>query len=257
MNYQISNAINAEKTKHILASEGRLKEMKKIYKDGNEIENKNSGTMWDKLNLTTHINPKEYPMAWDRTKIVSKWIEKLKVKSVLNIGPGPGNLEYAVLKRNTGYDWTGVDISKKSILILKKQFSNGLFFVSDILNLNTNVKKYDVIVALEVLEHISPKNIFKVLSTIHSMVKKGGHFICSVPINEGLEKMLQNNINPNGHVRIYTKDVLVNELRISRFKVSNSTELYAFHNLYLIKSIVSKIFKVKKPNNLIILSQKL
>jgi 2-polyprenyl-3-methyl-5-hydroxy-6-metoxy-1,4-benzoquinol methylase len=257
MNIQILNAVSNEKTRARLAREHQIIDLQKTYGNGDEIKNINSGKMWDRLNLLTNINPKDFPMAWNRTNIVSNWIKDIGSKKILNIGPGPGNLEMAILENDSRYDWTGIDISKESVKRLKKRFPKGKFYVSDLLDFQTNLKEYDAIAALEVLEHISPKQILKTLRKISSMLKPNGYFICSIPLNEGLEDMLSSGLNPNGHVRIYTKEILNSELEISGLRPIKSCELYAYHSNYFLKSLISKLLRFRKPNNLIILSQKL
>lgn len=255
-NKHLKNAILTERSKHLLAKRGDMEEFMRAYNKRVEIYNSNTGPMWDSLNLQSNIHPNLFPMAWDRTKIVSNWISKHKPTQVLNIGCGPGNLEKSLLQNRNQFEWTGIDISKKSIENLKSMFPSAKFITKNALSIKSFNKKFDVIVALEVLEHISPKNTFELLQQVYDRINPRGYFICSVPINEGLENLLENGKNPNGHVRIYTKPVLLAELQISEFKIIKTRELYAFHTHYKFKKFLEKFMRFNYPNNIIAICQK-
>ena len=77
-------------------------------------------------------------------------------------------------------------------------------------------------------------------------------------MNEGLVDLIEQGFNLNAHVRIYTKELIEAELKISGFKILKYKFLYAFHELYKLKSFINRIFKINKtPNNLVILAQKI
>jgi TolB-like protein len=72
-------------------------------------------------------------------------------------------------------------------------------------------------------------------------------------MNEGLEEMKD---NPNGHLRMYTEDLITAELRLAGFKVLAVKTLFAFKNFYKVKKIIARILKNRwKPNNIIVLAQ--
>ncbi len=72
-------------------------------------------------------------------------------------------------------------------------------------------------------------------------------------MNEGLEEMKD---NPNGHVRMYTQDLIKAELEIAGFNILAFKTLYAFNTHYMFKKIISKILRNKWiPNNIIVLAQ--
>jgi len=79
-----------------------------------------------------------------------------------------------------------------------------------------------------------------------------------VPLNEGLEAMISKGKNPNAHVRIYTPELIKAELEINGFKILKVKKLFAFHNLYKLKTFIAKYLLRKKShyNNIIIFAQK-
>ena len=132
----------------------------------------------------------------------------------------------------------------------------GIFLEADLLNLNRLFKPnfFDVILAIEVLEHISPSKLFKLYADIHKLLKTNGKFIITVPINEGLEKM---RTNPSAHVRDYSSSIIKKELELNGFTIENTFELFAFSKFYPMKQLLSKIFKNRwKPNSLIVIAAK-
>ena len=99
---------------------------------------------------------------------------------------------------------------------------------------------------------------FEALSELFRVIKKNGNLIVSVPLNEGLQMLISNNINPNGHVRVYTSSLIKAELKISGFNIIDEQYLYAFKKNYKLKKfIVTRFIKnYRKPNNIIIVARK-
>jgi SAM-dependent methyltransferase len=109
---------------------------------------------------------------------------------------------------------------------------------------------FDVVFMLEVLEHVPPSKTFFLLKNLKRFLKSDGILILSVPTNEGLDGMES---NPNGHVRMYTEDLIRTELKISGFEIIEIKTLYAFSNLYTFKKIIAKILKNHwEPNGIIV-----
>ena len=255
---QVKKAIDQERKRNTLAI---LKDYKRLSKEYSinvaDIPNNNSSHMWDQKNFQTDFSKINNAIAHERLRIVKDMLPTIN-KSILNIGFGPGNLENIFLVKNNsliGIDWNGVDISSKSVLNAKNKFPQYNFILSKVENLNYSSNRFDVVIALEVLEHISPKDILNVYKTIKNILKPGGMFIISIPINENLENMLSQGDNPNAHTRIYSQELISAELNLNKFKIISIKKLYAFKYLYYIKNFIIKIFPFfRKPNNLILVS---
>jgi len=248
-----ANPFDIERLRHKLSQIGDDESFLKLYaSDIPEIPNKNTSVMWDHLNKTIP-NKSSNPMAIDRAIMVSKYI---KSGNVLDIGFGSGVLEKIIYSNHSSnVNLTGIDISEESVRNCKIRFPKWKFIRMDVNEVNKLNEKFDLVIMLEVLEHISPKFTFGTLSKIFKLLNKDGQLILSVPLNEGLEDMINSGTNPNAHVRVYSFEILRRELILSGFRVDRKVNLYAFHNLYKIKSLIAQILR-KKPNNLIIFASK-
>lgn len=247
-----NDPFHVEKKRHQFAKKGDYSSLVKLYSSKYpEIENKNTPLLWDKLNIPQSDLRKENPMAYDKYKRVKS---VLKEGRVLNVGVGAGYLEDMVISKNPKIDWHGIDISGKSINRMKKNHPDSNFQVKEITKTDFQKDYFDHIVALDVLEHISPKNIFKTLKELKRILKESGRLIVSVPLSEDLEEMVKKGENPNAHVRVYTPEVIKAELEISGFKIGAEEYLFAFGSLYTVKSLVCKVIKGLREPNLIILS---
>lgn len=238
-----------------LAKDGKLLELKHTYnKDYPEIADKNTSDLWSELNLA-FITQEDNPMAWERIHICAA-LAKNK-KNILDIGFGSGIVEELITQQNSKVRISGIDIAKSSVQIIKKKMPWGDFRVGSILYLPYKDSQFDCVLALEILEHIQPYNTFRALGEVLRVLKKGGKFIISVPLNEGLEELVKENRNLNAHVRAYTPDLIKGELELAGLHPITERYLYAFHSFYEIKSVIAKLLKKKyKPNNIILVCQK-
>ncbi len=251
-----NKAFSLEYLRDDLAKKRSLIEFKNTYRKRNpEISNTNSGKKWDKLN--TSILQENNPMAFDRINSLLKYIDGKGLR-ILDYGFGQGALEEKLYRAGKCTSLVGIDISAESVKKAKNKFKKWNFFKGDVGEITDNKGLFDYIVCSEVLEHISPNKTFSLLERFYKSIKRNGYLLISVPINEGLEKMILKGENPNSHTRIYTPDIIKTELQIAGFKYIRSEYLYAFHNHYNLKKFLTKLFfqKTKKPNIIIILSQK-
>lgn len=241
------NPFMLEQLRDVLASNSYYKELKKFYtKEYPEIEDLNNQKFWNERLFSNEILKNQDGMTRNRIKITESMIPK-NARKILDIGIGHGFVEELICDRNI--ELYGIDISDKSVKNLQKKFS-GNFSVQSIYKMKFYKNSFNVVLALEVLEHIPPSRILNVLKNIHKMLIKNGSFILSVPTNEGL-KLIKN--NPNGHVRIYTENLIKAELELSGFKVIDVKTLHAFKDLYFLKNALSKIFTKRwHANNIII-----
>lgn len=112
--------------------------------------------------------------------IVSSYLRNKDVR-VLDFGCGDGRLGYEL--RNSKCSVIGIDFSEKAIAFAKA-FSHGVknvsFDVQDILTYNPK-KRFDVIVAMEVMEHIPKEECDKIVSSFARLLSRGGKLIVTVP----------------------------------------------------------------------------
>lgn len=248
-------AFEMEKKRDVLAQNEQFDELKETYKASiSHIPNLNTGKMWDVLNRK-QITKTDNPMAFDRITEVTRLLKGTSIR-VLDVGLGHGAVEEKLNSSEICSELLGIDISKESIMKLKKKYKRWKFIYGNILNTKVLSNHFDYVLALELLEHILPQDTFKVLNKLFKSLKHNGYLIISVPTNEGLKEMVTSGQNPNAHVRTYTLPLITAELKLTGFKIILTKFLYAFHNVYKIKSIIAKYTNIKKPNNIIILAQK-
>lgn len=208
----------------------------------------NSGLFWDeKFAFDRMLNPME---KW-RTKRV---ISLVKSNSqLLNLGVGSGRLE-ELLFNSKGINYVGTDITHSTLKLLRKRYPDKLFLTQSLPLLNFKNSEFDQVLLLEVLEHIKPSETLILLREIYRILNNRGEFIVSIPINEGLERMLPE--NQNSHMRMYSEKLLLFELRAVGFKVQKIFRCTAFNKMFSIKHFLNLIFPFRHANNLVILCSK-
>src|SRR3989344_2077251 len=247
-----------EDHRHFLAIDKNYGEFKRTYLSGNPMyEDFNSPNLWDRLNDRGLVSSSIDPMAWDRINIVKNTIHVNDSTRVLDIGFGSGDLEELILSGTPKTKWFGIDISPKSVQKVSKRFPEGIFEKGNMNSIKHKNKFFDYVIALEVLEHVKPTDVFKSLSEVYRVLKNDGELIISIPLNEGLEDLVSKGFNPNAHMREYTPDIIKTELMLSGFKIKDTKCLYAFSTNYKIKSFLCSVIpRLRSPNNLIVTAHK-
>ncbi|HEY4499660.1 MAG TPA: methyltransferase domain-containing protein [Candidatus Paceibacterota bacterium] len=125
-----------------------------------------------------------YPTAWHRVRIVSKFLTRLKNKrlKILDVACGGGDL--AICLAQEGYDVVGVDQSKKMIEVaenrrmnLPKQIRNRLQFIRGEVGKVKLDAKFDIVTALGFIGYLpNDSALFKIADTL---LKPNGHLIVS------------------------------------------------------------------------------
>ncbi len=104
-------------------------------------------------------------------------IKSLKPKTILDVGCGDGKLisllTFPFIERKIG-----VDLSEKAISFANLLNEDSNFYAMDANDLN---ETFDVVIAMEVLEHIPQNNINYFLKTLDKRTKNNGYVILSVP----------------------------------------------------------------------------
>lgn len=250
-----NDVFELERLRDELAKSRKLKKLKKTYKESfAEIKNINSPEFWDKLLSNNRKREEKSPISRDRINTVIKLIRARKGR-LLDVGFGYGLIEENISK-NT-FDLYGIDISQKAVKRIKRM-TKGNFKKGSILDISFQDEFFDVVLALEVLEHISPHNTFRAFSELKRVLRSGGILVVSVPLNEKLEEMCKKGVNPSGHVRIYTPELIEAELQIIGFQVHQKKFLYAFKNFYWLKKALQTVILKNRwvPNNIIILARR-
>lgn len=209
--------------------------------------NPNTPDFWDALVEKTETISSEDHITKDRINFIASLIPNPNVK-LLDIGVGYGFLEKKL--KVSSVSIYGIDISFKSILRAKISYK-GRFVVASTKSLPFQNNFFDYVCILEVLEHLYDSESALAMTEIRRVLKNDGRLIISVPLYD--EVYLG---HPSGHLRVFTPDKIFEEINKGGFKVLRKKYLFAFKSLYIIKSFINSILKIKQPNNLIVVARK-
>lgn len=131
------------------------------------------------------------PARWlfrKRFEVALKYLQPLKpINNLLDAGTGIGfflpSLSQAV-EQVTALDYSKHTLRYAKKMCQKRKVKNIDFIHGDLLNLKLGNKKFDVITALSVLEHIPPQKLNQLMTGFKKMLKPGGYLIAGWP-NEG------------------------------------------------------------------------
>ena len=186
-----------------------------------------------------------------RNQMALEMIGSLEGKKCLVVGCGDGR-EAADLITNGAAEVIGIDISKKALQFARCLVPKAHFYRMDAAHMGFQGECFDVVVCLDVLEHIPDNKVGRVVIEMSRVLKPKGLLIVSVPsVNKKLE---------DKHYRHYHPDELENILR--PYFTSISVSGYGLHipltmrflNYPVIWKILNKLI-VKKcaPNRAIYL----
>ncbi len=147
------------------------------------------------------------------TEKIVKTISRLKIKNILDAGCGEGFIIRKVLKNIPDIKINGLDMNQDSIQFAKKILPNCKFTQGDIINMPYNNNSYDLIIALEILEHLkSPELALQELKRVTN-----NYCLISVPLEPyfSLGNLLSGkNIKQFGkepeHLQLWNKKQIVN-----------------------------------------------
>jgi len=155
---------------------------------------------------------------------IKELIEELNPKSILDIGCGDGRF-LGMLNNDEFEDIIGVDLSRKAIRFAKSFNPNIEFKNCDAEDL---VGAYEVVTAIEVLEHIPNDDTDRFLKILEERTKKEGNTIISVP-TKNIPK------NPK-HYRHYDEDLLKEELQSAEVQMEIKKIDYIYRSNFLINA---------------------
>jgi len=141
-----------------------------------------------KLNDFINFNPRiEY--AW---KTIIQYAPSRPLR-ILEVGCGMGSISYRMHKQWPEAKVTGIDISTGSIALAKKLFADdNLDFYESILTRDTFDEEFDLIVFMDVYEHIAVTDRPDVHAALLKLLRNKGRIILSVPTPHNLKWSLVN-----------------------------------------------------------------
>lgn len=149
-------------------------------------------------------SPRQFLFALSRYKFAAKMLSQTKRLNVLELGCGEGI--GTIMLSEKGHYITAVDYDIYSIEYAKKNVNipNISFLCQDFLG--KEYGKFDAIVCLDVIEHISSDNEDIFFNTALKNLKKEGFMIIGTP-NE-TAKQYASNLSKIGHINLYNADRL-------------------------------------------------
>lgn len=140
-----------------------LRSLKKIYRD-----------------IDKHLySLKIFLMAW--TEPIG-WIIDKSAKSILDVGCGRGLPMQLIKIRMKPKRTVGVDLFEPYLSEAKKKQIHDEYIIADARKLPFKNKSFDVVIALQILEHLSKKDAWKVLDKMEEIARK--QVIVATPIGE-------------------------------------------------------------------------
>lgn len=184
--------------------------------------------------------------------------------SVLDLGTGSGNFELIFGKKVKGI--TAVDYHKEALNFLKSKLGeNGIKNVklvhSDIRELNkiTTLGKYDLIILIDVIEHIRIYEAYDVIKYFKKLIKPGGSVCIVTPNYHSLwiliEKVLDKltivpHFSGEQHLAKYYPENLIELFRKNGFSETKVTSFNLFSYIAPFKSLSALLCKLELWSNM-------
>lgn len=161
------------------------------------------GQIPENIRIPKHYLPNGEPLFWRHLAAYNFASTYVKNKIVLDIGCGDG-YGAALLARNASLA-IGIDKNPIRINLARTQYSssNLTFLKSDIFDSNFAERTFDVIVAMQIIEHILNPDAF--FGKVKHILKSEGIFLVSTP-NKKLRLKIDEKPFNLEHVKEYDKD---------------------------------------------------
>jgi ubiquinone/menaquinone biosynthesis C-methylase UbiE len=218
------NVFDVDKLRQDLAKSKKINDLKETYNGKYpELSDISTAEKWDALADNNEIPE----IRVKRLEMISTMIDTNK--KILDVGAGWGDIIPILLRENPDLRYTGIDFSSEIISRLEKKYPHLTFCHC---NLQDITEKYDIIIILQVLEHIIPSNVFSFLKDAYNILNDDGTLIADIPYCENIKNTTYicgkcgSFVNRMGHVRSYSPELLTAELQIAGFSVEEIRYVY-------------------------------
>lgn len=164
-----------------------------------------------------------------RSLYFRRFVKQFRFNTVLDAGCGLGLYSFYLAKKFPQAVIESCDIDSKliktGILILRElNLNNVKFFELDITSL-CEINKYDLIICIDVLEHI--KDDQRVIRNFYRALKVGGILYLTTPHKRHVKRVLFSKRVEKGHVRGgYTESEIINLLENNGFKIKKLKNIF-------------------------------
>lgn len=198
-------------------------------------------TIKEKLYDTTaypsqeHLYYRNFEPALERLRFISKHLKKLDESDMqfCDLGFGPGVLTQFILQEKPAWTACGIDISPECVyyaekLMKLKGVENRVQFTTgDVRSLPYADNTFDLVIAMEVLEHI-PDPLNGLLEAVR-VLKPGGYAITSIPVRLPIPMHLYVPQNPREVLDLYERANLeVLDFSAKEFKIDTGSFIATF-----------------------------
>ncbi len=212
------------------------------------------------------INSKNFLQSnWHQNKLSAiEYVLKInKTMEVLDLGTGSGNFELMFnrrVKRILGIDYHQDAVDFLSARLKKERVSNVKVLQLDVKNLSKLPKreKYNLILMVDVIEHLDSKLIKKMIADFSGLLKKNGK-VCIItpnyksywPILEKLIDILHllPHLEDEQHVSKLDKETLVELFTKNQYRVIYSSTFNLFSFLLPSKKLTARVCKFELNNS--------
>lgn len=143
-------------------------------------------------------------------RMVMKELNRLSFDSVLDVGCGEGTLLKMIGEKYPTVALAGCEFSETALRYSREQLPQSRFFHLDILKDDISNVSYDLLISVQVLEHLEDDVL--AIERMREMCKR--YLLVSVPGGT-----FDENGRQNGHFRHYTKQDLVRKMEKAGFRV--------------------------------------
>lgn len=193
------------------------------------------------------------------TKLIQRCVGLRKLNAILDYGCGPGFMIEALLERlRPEQACYGLDFSEEAIAVVGHKFANhpsfgGAVWAETLPSVHQN-HSMDMVIALEVMEHLEEDNLHAAFKEIHRILKPRGYVVLTTPNREKLAKSKV--ICPDcgaifhrwQHIRTWNVDTLTRFMNKCGFKKTFLLETNFTTKHQFLAKFFLKIFPHKKTN---------
>lgn len=196
---------------------------------------------WEMIYKKTHshISKKQTEIGladWRRRSyILLNWLQKYNSKKdlkILDCGCGIG-ISGQILKEEGYFNVIGVDNDESDLKFASKIYSVRKM---DCQNLKFSPESFDVVLALNVIEHL--ENPRKFLIEVKRVLKKEGLFILSLPNTTFLRKLVRRTIAIPEHINYWDYKSFKKFLETGSFKILEIKPVSRFPFIFLCNTIM-------------------
>jgi len=141
-------------------------------------------TIWSNNSL---LRTQFYPKRYYEALLDEARADLGGIDVVADIGCGSGTVLSVLRQQQIGNHLVGVDLSEESLARLRTAFSDDpacTFQVGSISRTGLDPESCDLVVCTETLEHLFPQDFEQGLDEIARVLKPGGRFLATVPLEE-------------------------------------------------------------------------